>query len=127
MFNQINVHGFFMEYDTERAGGFEPLRLLPRARSWCWASSPPRPASSKAKDDAEAPHRPGREFAPLDQLCLSPQCGFASTEEGNALTEDEQWAKLAPDRRGGRRGLGPAEAPASCRHRPGLPGIDALA
>ncbi len=84
-----------MEYDTERAGGFEPLRLRaegqdrgarPRhhqdRRSWKARTSIKRRIDEAAK------------FVDLDQLCLSPQCGFASTEEGNTLTEDEQWAKL---------------------------------
>ena len=93
LFNRIKVHGYFMEYDTERAGGFEPLRLVPKDRRSCSAWSPPRAAGwNKGRD--QAPHRGSREIISLDQLCLSPQCGFASTEEGNTLAEDEQWAKL---------------------------------
>ena len=78
-----------------------------RARPWCSASSPPRPASWNRKDDDQAPHRRGGEVRSARPARLSPQCGFASTEEGNTLTEDEQWAKLRHDRRGGRRGVGP--------------------
>ena len=94
LFDRINVHGYFMEYDTERAGGFEPLQRLPKGKSWCSASSPPRPARWKARTRSSAASTRRPSSADLDQLCLSPQCGFASTEEGNMLTEDEQWAKL---------------------------------
>ena len=95
LFNQINVHGYFMEYDTERAGGFEPLRLRAEGQDrWCSASSPPRPASSNPRTTIKRRIDEAAKFVRLDQLCLSPQCGFASTEEGNTLTEDEQWAKL---------------------------------
>ena len=96
LFNQIKVHGYFMEYDTERAGGFEPLRIGAEGHdAWCSASSPPRAAGSKSKDEIKRRIERGREISSiLDQLCLSPQCGFASTEEGNILAEDEQWAKL---------------------------------
>ena len=66
----------------------------PRARRWCSASSPPRPARSKARTPSGAASTRPSKFVDLDQLCLSPQCGFASTEEGNVLAEDEQWAKL---------------------------------
>ena len=84
-----------MEYDTERAGGFEPLRLRAEGQdAWCSAWSPPRPASSNPRTRSSAASTRRRNSSPLDQLCLSPQCGFASTEEGNTLTEDEQWAKL---------------------------------
>ena len=66
-----------------------------RARSaWWWASSPPRAATLEKKDDIKRRLDEAAKFAPLEQLCLSPQCGFASTEEGNILTEDQQWAKL---------------------------------
>jgi 5-methyltetrahydropteroyltriglutamate--homocysteine methyltransferase len=71
-----NYDGYFLEYDSERAGGFEPLRYLPE------------------KDDIKRRLAEASKYAPLDQLALSPQCGFASTEKGNILTEEEQWAKL---------------------------------
>ena len=94
LLGKINYDGYFLEYDTERAGGFEPLRFVPKGdKPSCSASSPPRAARSRTRR-RRAPHRGGREIRPLDQFCLSPQCGFASTEEGNVLTEDEQWAKL---------------------------------
>ena len=95
LFNRINVHGYFMEYDSERAGGFEPLRL--RAEGQDRGARPrhhqDRQARKQGRRSSAASTR-RRSSSPLDQLCLSPQCGFASTEEGNTLTEDEQWAKL---------------------------------
>ena len=94
LFNTINVHGYFMEYDSERAGGFEPLRFVPKDKTGgARARHHANPARSKAGRD-QAPHRRRPRNSSLDQLCLSPQCGFASTEEGNILAEDEQWAKL---------------------------------
>ena len=94
MFNAINVHGYFMEYDSERAGGFEPLRFVPKGKTVVLGlvTSQDRHAGKQGRH--QAPHRRGGEIRPLDQLCLSPQCGFASTEEGNVLAEDEEWAKL---------------------------------
>jgi 5-methyltetrahydropteroyltriglutamate--homocysteine methyltransferase len=87
--------GYFLEYDTDRAGGFEPLRFLPggdkRVVLGLITSK-----SGTLEDPAEIERRirEATEYAPLEQLALSPQCGFASTEEGNVLTEDQQWAKL---------------------------------
>ena len=95
LFNQTNVHGYFMEYDTERAGGFEPLRLLPKGKTVVLGLVTTKTGKLESKDDAQAPHRRGGEVrAARPALRCPPQCGFASTEEGNALTEDEQWAKL---------------------------------
>jgi 5-methyltetrahydropteroyltriglutamate--homocysteine methyltransferase len=91
----VNVDGYFLEYDTERAGGFEPLRFLPKGRKQIVLGLVT--SKSGALEDTDALKRridEATKFVPLDQLCLSPQCGFASTEEGNVLTEDEQWAKL---------------------------------
>jgi 5-methyltetrahydropteroyltriglutamate--homocysteine methyltransferase len=88
------VDGYFMEYDTERAGGFDPLRLLPPGRKVVLglvttkSGALESPDTLKRRIDAAARH------VPLENLCLSPQCGFASTHHGNALTEDEQWRKL---------------------------------
>ena len=94
LFNSINVDGYFMEYDSDRAGGFEPLRLVPKGKTWCSAWSPRNRAASKPRTRSSAASMRRRSSSPLEQLCLSPQCGFASTEEGNILAEDEQWAKL---------------------------------
>jgi 5-methyltetrahydropteroyltriglutamate--homocysteine methyltransferase len=94
LFNQTNVHGYFMEYDTERAGGFEPLRLLPKGKIVVLGLVTTKTGQLESKDTIKRRIDEAAKFAPLEQLALSPQCGFASTEEGNALSEDEQWAKL---------------------------------
>jgi 5-methyltetrahydropteroyltriglutamate--homocysteine methyltransferase len=94
LFNQINVHGYFMEYDTERAGGFEPLRLVPKGKQVVLGLVTTKSGKLESKDQLKRRIDEAAKFIPLDQLCLSGQCGFASTEEGNTLTEDEQWAKL---------------------------------
>ena len=94
LFNRIKVDGFFMEYDTARAGGFEPLRMLPKDRVAVLGLVTTKTGRLEAKDELERRIEEATKFVSLDQLCLSPQCGFASTEEGNALAEDEQWAKL---------------------------------
>ncbi len=96
LFNQIDVDGYFLEYDTERAGGFEPLRLLPKGDKAVVLGL----VSTKTPvlEDADMLKRrigEAAQFAPLDQLRLSPQCGFASSIRGNPLTEDDQRAKLA--------------------------------
>jgi 5-methyltetrahydropteroyltriglutamate--homocysteine methyltransferase len=95
LFNRIKVHGFFMEYDTGRAGGFEPLRLLPRDRFAVLGLVTTKTGKLESRDEVRRRIDAAAQFADIDQLCLSPQCGFASTEEGNTLAEDEQWAKLA--------------------------------
>jgi 5-methyltetrahydropteroyltriglutamate--homocysteine methyltransferase len=95
LFGKIKVHGFFMEYDSERAGGFEPLRFVPRDRQVVLGLVTSKTGRLESKDDIKRRIDRASKFIPLEQLCLSPQCGFASTEEGNALAEDEQWAKLA--------------------------------
>ena len=95
LFGKIKVHGFFMEYDSERAGGFEPLHFVPRDRQVVLGLVTSKTGRLESKDDIKRRIDQASKFIPLEQLCLSPQCGFASTEEGNALAEDEQWAKLA--------------------------------
>jgi 5-methyltetrahydropteroyltriglutamate--homocysteine methyltransferase len=94
LFNRINVHGFFMEYDTTRAGGFEPLRMVPKDRQVVLGVVTTKTGKLESKDEIKRRIDEATKYISLDQLCLSPQCGFASTEEGNALAEDEQWAKL---------------------------------
>jgi 5-methyltetrahydropteroyltriglutamate--homocysteine methyltransferase len=95
LFNKIKVHGYFMEYDTERAGGFEPLRLLPKGKMVVLGLVTTKSGKLESKDELKRRIDEAAKHAPLEQLCLSGQCGFASTEEGNLLSEDEQWAKLA--------------------------------
>ena len=94
LFNKIKVHGFFMEYDTARAGGFEPLRMLPKDRTVVLGLVTSKSGRLEPKDEIRRRIEEATKFVSLNQLCLSPQCGFASTEEGNVLEEDEQWAKL---------------------------------
>ena len=94
LFNRINVHGYFMEYDTDRAGGFEPLRLVPKGKTVVLGLVTTKSGALESKDLLKRRIDEAAKFIDLDQLALSGQCGFASTEEGNTLTEDEQWAKL---------------------------------
>jgi len=94
LFNKINVHGYFMEYDDARSGGFEPLRMLPLGKQAVLGIVTTKTGRLESKDDLKRRIDEAARFVALDQLCLSGQCGFASTEEGNVLTEDEQWAKL---------------------------------
>ena len=91
----VNFDGYFLEYDTERAGGFEPLRFLPKgSKTVVLGLVTSKSGTLEKKDDVKRRIEEAAKFAPLEQFCLSPQCGFASTEEGNILAEDEQWAKL---------------------------------
>jgi len=94
LFNEIGVHGYFMEYDSARAGGFEPLRFVPKDKTVVLGLVTSKSGRLESKDDLKRRIDEASKFVPLEQLCLSPQCGFASTEEGNILAEDEQWAKL---------------------------------
>ena len=91
----VNFDGYFLEYDTERAGGFEPLRFLPKGpKIVVLGLVTSKSGTLEKKDDIKRRIDEATKFAALEQFCLSPQCGFASTEEGNILAEDEQWAKL---------------------------------
>ena len=95
LFNKVNVDGYFLEWDSDRAGGFEPLRFLPKGKTVVLGlDHVRRPEGLRTRMTSSAVSRRRRNIAALEQLCLSPQCGFASTEEGNVLAEDEQWAKL---------------------------------
>ena len=85
----------FLEYDSERAGGFEPLRFLPKGNKVVVLGLvTTKSGRLEPRDDVKKRIEEATKYVALDQLCLSPQCGFASTEEGNVLAEDEQWAKL---------------------------------
>jgi len=95
LFNRTNVHGYFMEFDTERAGSFEPLRLLPRSKTAVLGLVTTKTGQLESKDAIRRRLDEAAKFVDLDRLALSPQCGFASTEEGNVLAEEQQWAKLA--------------------------------
>jgi 5-methyltetrahydropteroyltriglutamate--homocysteine methyltransferase len=94
LFNQLNVDGFFMEYDDERSGGFEPLRFVPKGKQVVLGLITSKKPDLEAKDDVKRRIEEASRFVDIDQLCLSPQCGFSSTLDGNSLTRDQQIAKL---------------------------------
>jgi 5-methyltetrahydropteroyltriglutamate--homocysteine methyltransferase len=94
LFNGLDVDGFFLEYDDERSGGFEPLRFVPKGKQVVLGLVTTKRARLESRDDLKRRIEQAAKYVPLDQLCLSGQCGFASTEAGNALTADEQKAKL---------------------------------
>jgi 5-methyltetrahydropteroyltriglutamate--homocysteine methyltransferase len=90
-----NYDGYFLEYDSDRAGGFEPLRFLPKGNKVVVVGViTSKLGELENKDDVKRRLDEAAKFAPIEQLAVSPQCGFASTEEGNVLSEEEQWAKL---------------------------------
>jgi 5-methyltetrahydropteroyltriglutamate--homocysteine methyltransferase len=94
LFNEIAIDAYFMEYDSARAGGFEPLRFVPKGKMVVLGLVTSKSGALEGKDELKRRIEEAAKFVALDQLCLSPQCGFASTEEGNILSEEEQWAKL---------------------------------
>jgi len=96
LLGSVNYDGFFLEYDTERAGGFEPLRFLPKGKKIVVLGLvTSKSGTLENRDAVKRRIDEATKFVALDQLALSPQCGFASTEEGNLLAEEEQWAKLS--------------------------------
>jgi 5-methyltetrahydropteroyltriglutamate--homocysteine methyltransferase len=95
LLNDLEVDGFFMEWDDERSGGFEPLRFLPKGdKQVVLGLVTTKRGELESQDELKRRIEQASKYAPIEQLCLSPQCGFSSTVEGNALTEAEQWAKL---------------------------------
>jgi len=94
LFNAINVDGYFLEYDSERAGGFEPLRFLPKGKVAVLGLVTTKSAQLESKDDLKRRIDQAARFAPLDQLALSPQCGFESGIGGNTMTVEQEMAKL---------------------------------
>ena len=95
LLNELEVDGFFMEWDDERSGGFEPLRFLPKGdKHVVLGLVTTKRGELESKDALKRRIEEAAKHAPLEQLCLSPQCGFSSTVEGNVLSEEEQWAKL---------------------------------
>jgi 5-methyltetrahydropteroyltriglutamate--homocysteine methyltransferase len=95
LFGKLNYDGYFLEYDTDRAGGFEPLRFVPKgSKQIVLGLVSSKIGALESKDDLKRRIDEASRFVPLDQLCLSPQCGFSSTVEGNALTIDDEMAKL---------------------------------
>jgi 5-methyltetrahydropteroyltriglutamate--homocysteine methyltransferase len=94
LFNQLNVDGFFCEWDDERSGGFEPLRYLPKGKRVVLGVVTTKRGELESKDFIKRRIEEAARFTDIDQLCLSGQCGFSSTSEGNDLTEQQQWDKL---------------------------------
>lgn len=95
LFSKANVDAFYLEYDDERSGGFEPLQYVANGKKVVLGLITTKRAELENKDEIIAKINAASKFVPLDNLYLSPQCGFSSNEIGNKLTEDEQWAKLA--------------------------------
>src|ERR1043165_6456580 len=95
LLGRTNLDGYFLEYDADRSGGFDPLSFVPKGKK-CVVLGLVTSKSGKleSKDSIKRRIDEATKYVALDQLCLSPQCGFASTEEGNVLAEEEQWAKL---------------------------------
>jgi 5-methyltetrahydropteroyltriglutamate--homocysteine methyltransferase len=91
---QTAVDGFFLEYDTGRAGGFEPLRFVPKGKKVVLGLVSTKKAQLEDKDQLKRRIDAASRYVPLENLCLSPQCGFASSEVGNQLTEDDERRKL---------------------------------
>lgn len=94
LFGELKVNGFFLEYDDARSGGFEPLRFVPKGKSVVLGLVSTKTGALEKKDDLKRRIEQASKYVPIEQLCISPQCGFSSTVEGNALTVDDQWAKL---------------------------------
>jgi methionine synthase II (cobalamin-independent) len=95
LLGNTNFDGYFLEYDSDRAGGFQPLRFFPKGqKQLVLGLVTSKTGTLENKDAIKRRIDEATKYLEIDQLCLSPQCGFASTEEGNILAEDEQWAKL---------------------------------
>jgi len=94
LFNELAVDGFFLEYDDARSGGFEPLRFVPKGKMIVLGLVTTKTPELEGKDMLKRRIEEAAKYVPLEQLCLSPQCGFASTAEGNVLSIDDQIAKL---------------------------------
>jgi 5-methyltetrahydropteroyltriglutamate--homocysteine methyltransferase len=94
LFGGLGVDGFFLEYDDARSGGFEPLRFVPPGKYVVLGLVTTKRGALESKDDLKRRIDEASKFVPLEQLCLSPQCGFSSTVEGNSLSYDEEVAKL---------------------------------
>jgi 5-methyltetrahydropteroyltriglutamate--homocysteine methyltransferase len=94
LFGELNVDGFFLEYDDVRSGGFEPLRFVPKGKMVVLGLVTTKRGALESKDQLKRRIDEASQFVPLDQICLSPQCGFSSTVEGNSITVDDEVAKL---------------------------------
>ncbi|MCB0105904.1 MAG: 5-methyltetrahydropteroyltriglutamate--homocysteine methyltransferase, partial [Caldilineaceae bacterium] len=94
LFNELNVDGYFLEYDDARSGGFEPLRFVPENKTIVLGLVSTKTPRLEKQEELIARIKQASQFVRLDNLCLSPQCGFSSTVHGNEITEDDQWRKL---------------------------------
>jgi 5-methyltetrahydropteroyltriglutamate--homocysteine methyltransferase len=94
LFNRTNVDAYFLEWDSDRAGDLSPLRFLPKGKKVVLGLVSTKIGTLEAKDAIKQRIDEATKYVSLDQLCLSPQCGFASSEEGNTLADEDQWAKL---------------------------------
>ncbi|HBO38881.1 MAG TPA: methionine synthase, partial [Pasteurellaceae bacterium] len=93
LFGKCKIDGFFLEYDSDRSGDFKPLRFI-KDQQVVLGLVTSKDGTLEDKDEIIARIKEAAQYVDINQLCLSPQCGFASTEEGNILTEEQQWAKL---------------------------------
>ena len=94
LFGRLNVDAFLLEYESERAGTFEPLRFVPPGKTVVFGLVSSKLAELESADQLARRIEEASKYVPLENLAISPQCGFASTMEGNLLTEDQQWQKL---------------------------------
>ena len=94
LFNQLNVDGYFLEYDDERSGDFAPLRFVPANKTVVLGLVTSKVGDMETREDLMQRVEEAAKYMPIEQMCLSPQCGFSSTVHGNDITEDQQWAKL---------------------------------
>src|SRR4029450_10363195 len=94
LFNELDVDGFFLEYDDERSGTFEPLRFVPKGKEVVLSLGTTKRGELEDKDVLKRRVEEASRYVPLDQLCLSPQCGFSSTVEGNLVTHEQQEGRL---------------------------------
>jgi 5-methyltetrahydropteroyltriglutamate--homocysteine methyltransferase len=94
LFNNINIDGYFLEYDDERSGDFAPLRFVPANKTVVLGLVTTKLENLETKDELKRRIDEASQYLSKDQMCLSPQCGFSSTVHGNEVAEDIQWRKL---------------------------------
>jgi 5-methyltetrahydropteroyltriglutamate--homocysteine methyltransferase len=94
LFGELNVDGYFLEFDDARSGTFAPLRFVPKGKKVVLGLLTSKRGELEKKDDLKRRIDEASKYVPLDQICLSPQCGFSSTSEGNSLSTDQQFNKL---------------------------------
>jgi 5-methyltetrahydropteroyltriglutamate--homocysteine methyltransferase len=94
LFNDLKVDGYFLEYDDERSGDFSPLRFVPKGKTVVLGLVTTKVGELESKDDVKRRIDEAARYVPLEQLCLSPQCGFSSTVHGNEILRESQAAKL---------------------------------